>query len=112
MSRAADFATPPTDFCSKPSIHVLNKADLLAADANHDDLTIPTVATTGQGVPEMMAAICDSLVAAFPPPGTALPLNARQTNCLQRVASRDSVEACHAEIRELLGSDSPKCGSV
>tara|TARA_R110002049_G_scaffold185580_3_gene353856 strand:+ start:105852 stop:107084 length:1233 start_codon:yes stop_codon:yes gene_type:complete len=69
------------------SIQVLNKADLLVSQAMIPDDSLGTVATTGQGVPELMAAIAAKISADFPAPGAPVPLTTRQQDCLNRAAT-------------------------
>ncbi len=91
-------AGPPEQV--KPGLFVLNKADLLSQPT---DVTLQTVATTGQGVDALMQAIADSLVEQFPPPGQAVPVNARQRDCLESVVNAETIADCQESLRRLLG---------
>lgn len=72
-----------------PVLQVLNKADLAPqADRQGDsEENLRTVATNGQGVPELMGAIVASLTAALPPLGSPVPLCQRQLDWLNAIAS-------------------------
>jgi 50S ribosomal subunit-associated GTPase HflX len=71
---------------------VLNKID--AATIGSDPLAtsdpahvIATSALTGEGIDQLRALIVKRLVPDSPEPGAAVPLNARQTRWLKRLAS-------------------------
>lgn len=67
------------------SIDVLNKADLAPHGGETDvaDPTRhPTVAITGQGIPQLMRTIVAELSESFPSPGQPVPLTERQVQVL------------------------------
>ncbi len=74
------------------SLHVLNKIDadsigsdpLATSDPAHG---VATSALTGEGIDQLRALIVKRLVPNPPEPGAAVPLNARQTRWLKRLAS-------------------------
>ena len=74
------------------SLHVLNKIDadsigsdpLATSDPAH---VIATSALTGEGIDQLRALIVKRLIPEPPEAGAAVPLNARQTRWLQRLAS-------------------------
>jgi len=84
------------------SIHVLNKADLQAS-TSASTISLRTVATTGQGIPELLAAILRSLVPLFPPPGSAVPITPRQIDCLQQMIAASDRDEQQRAVRLLIG---------
>ena len=80
-------------------LFVLNKADLLPGTNDHP---LKTVATTGEGVEELMQRIADSLVQQFPEPGQAVPINDRQREGLMAIVDATSMEQCKAAIIDLM----------
>ncbi|NND96248.1 MAG: GTP-binding protein [Pirellulaceae bacterium] len=96
----------------KKSIRVMNKADLISPGRNtHSSQpgVLATVATTGQGVAMLMAAICDALVGDRAEPGSALPLTQRQRGCLSDIASATDESTRRQRVAELLwGNHSPE----
>ncbi|MGB7344660.1 MAG: GTPase, partial [Pirellulaceae bacterium] len=87
---------------SKSSIQVLNKADLLSSPLI-DESFLPTVATTGQGVTELMAAVVQALVPDFPSPGTAVPITRRQQQALAKIVAASDQASQRNAVAELLG---------
>ena len=72
-----------------PILQVLNKADLAPKADRHGDgeENFRTVATTGQGVPELMGAVVARLTSDLPPLGSPVPLCQRQLDWLNAIAS-------------------------
>ncbi|WP_167547036.1 GTPase [Stieleria maiorica] len=72
---------------SVPSLQVINKSDLSPAesiDSSKDALA--TVATTGQGVRELLETMITMLVAEMPPSGSPVPINQRQWDWVAEIA--------------------------
>lgn len=90
--------TPPTI----KTIRLLNKADLIG-DIDVPNVDFRTVATTGEGVPELMRAIGDSLIDTFPPPGTPVPVHPRQARVLGEIVESATATDVHAALSELIG---------
>ncbi|QDT13252.1 GTPase [Planctomycetes bacterium K23_9] len=91
---------------ARSKIDVLNKADLLEQFANPDldanSFDIHTVATLGQGVPELMAAICHALVPEFPASRAAVPTTLRQVQCLKQIQAANDPQTQRNALQELL----------
>ncbi len=78
----------------KKLLRVLNKADLNRDDAATDDAIMPTVATMGQGINELIAAIAGALM-RFPASGTPVPVTQRQIDLLDSLAkTTEAKDAC------------------
>ena len=122
VAKAQDFAAkadlvllirdPDTDFASVPAhwpvIRVLNKADLLSADADSktSDAT-ETIAITGHGINTLLEQIASKLV-AFPPTGSPLSLTERQTKVLRGITEANSNRQIQDLLIELInGSSTP-----
>ncbi|EMI21977.1 tRNA modification GTPase TrmE [Rhodopirellula maiorica SM1] len=84
-----------------PRIDVLNKSDLIEAELTETDL-IQTVATTGEGIDELLAAIANRLAGTFPPPKSAVPLNERQVRCLEALLDASEPRQLTAVLKELI----------
>ncbi|WP_161604228.1 GTPase [Roseiconus nitratireducens] len=67
-----------------PILTVFNKADLANPSA---DVALRTVATSGQGVDELIDAILGRLLADLPPPGDPVPVSEDQTAWVTEVAA-------------------------
>ena len=71
-----------------PVVQVLNKSDL--AQNNGSDaiktVAIKTVATTGQGIPELLQTIATALQIDTPDRGSPVPINARQLSRVNELA--------------------------
>lgn len=78
----------PTESDSSTTLLVLNKADLLGDTPCFPD-HLPTCATFGQGIPELLNAISKSLVGSFPPSGSPVPITTRQADLLRQIATSD-----------------------
>ena len=85
---------------SVPRIGVLNKRDLLTESPASD--VIPTVATTGEGIDELLSAIANRLADAFPPPKSPVPLNERQVRCLEMLLQATDQRSQVAALKRLL----------
>ena len=85
---------------SPAAIQVLNKADL-AVETMESCTHCKTVATTGQGVQELMAQISRKLIPAVPPSMTPLPINPRQYTCLEKIAEAGDRQTQQQWIRHL-----------
>jgi tRNA modification GTPase len=71
-----------------PVLQVLNKSDLKPIDTPSVDATsIETIATTGDGIPELLGAIAGEIQAHLPAPGSPVPINPRQKDWLDRIAA-------------------------
>lgn len=90
------------DRSPKRTISVLNKVDLAAATESRDPAELVTIAVTGQGVAELMAAIADAL-GHWPPPGAPAAVNDRQAGLLAEIAEAAAEEVVTAKLRELRG---------
>jgi tRNA modification GTPase len=88
---------------SQKSIQVLNKADLAAEDIGPTD-SCKTVATTGQGVPELMAQISKKLVPKVPAAKAPLSINARQRGCLETIVAATDRQSQNSAIARLLST--------
>ncbi|TWU31710.1 GTPase [Novipirellula artificiosorum] len=88
---------------SIPTLSVLNKRDLIAGSVSCS--RIQTVATTGEGVEELIAAIAEKLGDGFPPAGTAVPINQRQWNCLRLLQQAETSTAILDGLARLIHGD-------
>jgi tRNA modification GTPase len=87
----AGLSVPGVTNCSldrRSVLQVLNKIDLLPRAGDRpatciDGKLLPTSALTGEGIPELLRAIAQSLVPKIPPAGTAVPFTAPQVQHLQ-----------------------------
>lgn len=82
---------------ARPVIRVLNKSDL-GGNRSAADRDFQTVATSGQGVDELLRHIVALLTETVPPPGSPVPLTERQMNWLREVAAAADI----ATLRTLL----------
>ncbi len=89
--------TPP----GKRVLRVLNKADLIADPIGIDDSMFQTVATSGQGIDELIEAIAGALV-HFPVAGTPVPVSQRQIDLLQRLAASVDSQRAGNLLTELI----------
>lgn len=92
------------------SLRVLNKID--AVTIGSDPLptrdpacSIATSALTGEGIDQLRALIVKELVSNPPESGAAVPLNARQTRWLQRLASSADLDEMLAALHGLATAD-------
>lgn len=100
-AETADLETPP----AAKHLRVLNKADLLDAPSPPSELPadmVLTVATTGQGVEELIGRIATSLVDSAGEPGDPLVLNERQVECLQQTLAATTAEAAVEGLGRLI----------
>ncbi|MEL6104527.1 MAG: GTPase [Planctomycetota bacterium] len=82
----------------KPMIRILNKADRLNSSSGREWPALRTVATTGDGVPELLVEIVQSLVGSAPVAGFPVPVNERQVRWLKDVAAAPDVEALRSRL--------------
>ncbi|MCA9136123.1 MAG: 50S ribosome-binding GTPase [Planctomycetales bacterium] len=93
--------SPPRDSveaAAVPILCVMNKFDLAIDRYDPQRITrqindsesklITTVATTGQGISELIHAIIETLLASVPPRGSAVPINQRQLEWVQAIADQ------------------------
>lgn len=90
-----------------PVIDVLNKADLLDSQQADESgtQTLRTVATSGDGISELIAAIIHRLAADFPDPTDPIPLTHRQTELLAAVSGTSDRAAIRRQLHELIHGD-------
>ncbi len=74
-----------SDWPTVKSLRVMNKSDLASNCDPPSENEIRTVATTGDGVEELMQAIVAAVVKSFPQAGQPVPLNKRQHDCLGQI---------------------------
>ena len=84
------------------SIHVMNKADLIKDKTQIDGAAIPTTATTGEGVAELMQAIAATLADHFPALGEPVPVTARQLECLNHAFAANTTSQAIQHLDQLL----------
>ena len=84
------------------SIHVLNKADLIEARTETNHEAIRTVATTGEGVTELMNTIATTLAKNFPKSGEPVPVTSRQVECLRHASAASKTESAIDHLKRLL----------
>lgn len=75
-----------------PVLHVQNKSDLepnggSVGNAEANKAVIKTVATTGEGVPQLLSEITAALQIQTPQPGSPVPVNDRQMAWVSQIAS-------------------------
>lgn len=92
-------------------LRVSNKIDLLRAGQQrgiYGDAGVATSAVTGEGLPDLMSAIAETLVPTAPPAGEAVPFIAEQVASLEAalraVAEKDASRATHL-LNGLLSED-------
>ncbi|MEM9587259.1 MAG: GTPase [Planctomycetota bacterium] len=96
------------DLAELPAIHVLNKADLLESShpigpEDPSSPWIPTVATSGQGVDELLSQVAATLGEDFPASGQPAAINDRQMECLNQIVDADGREQLVAALEALRG---------
>ena len=97
-----DPETPPVDPPpGKRHIHVFNKSDLALAPTPGEAEMIPTVATTGEGVENLMVAIARSL-AEFPESGSPVPVSQRQADLLKEISESKNAADASGLLEQLL----------
>lgn len=88
----------------KRVLNVINKIDLIDAAALPAGTAIATAATRSEGIESLRQRIAAALVPVPPSPGDAVPITARQNECLQQLAAATDVPHAHTALLRLLGS--------
>jgi tRNA modification GTPase len=68
------------------TLRVLNKSDLLPKGQNRPPRSLLTTATTGEGIPALLAAIATQLVPNPPQAGDPVAINRRQARLIQKLS--------------------------
>lgn len=84
-------------------IEVLNKADLLPPQRALDSHRIHTVATSGQGIDLLLAAIAVALGQSTPAQGIAVPVTERQASILAAIGTSEARNDIKSLLEDLLG---------
>lgn len=85
----------------RSSIDVVNKVDLAADPVK--DASLPTIATTGHGVDQLLAAISCHFAESTPEPGMPALIHPRQVDVMRRLAEAKDIDTGLRAIDELIG---------